>query len=87
MEKPMSTQKIPQTDSVQELAQFWDAHDLTDFEDQLEEITEPVFEREAVVRVRLQPKEVEAVKEVARLRGIDYLDLIREWVLEKVHTA
>ncbi len=83
----MSTQKIPQTDSVQELAQFWDAHDLTDFEDQLEEITEPVFEREAVVRVRLQPKEVEAVKEVARLRGIDYLDLIREWVLEKVHTA
>jgi predicted DNA binding CopG/RHH family protein len=87
MEKPMSTQKIPQTDSVQELAQFWDAHDLTDFEDQLEESTEPVFEREAVVRVRLQPKEVEAVKEVARLRGIDYLDLIREWVLEKVHTA
>jgi len=83
----MSTQKIPQTDSVQELAQFWDAHDLTDFEDQLEESTEPVFEREAVVRVRLQPKEVEAVKEVARLRGIDYLDLIREWVLEKVHTA
>jgi len=87
MEKPMSTQKIPQTDSVQELAQFWEAHDLTDFEDQLEESTEPVFEREAVVRVRLQPKEVEAVKEVARLRGIDYLDLIREWVLEKVHTA
>jgi predicted DNA binding CopG/RHH family protein len=87
MEKPMSTQKIPQTDSVQELAQFWDTHDLTDFEDQLEESREPVFEREAVVHVRLQPKEVEVVKEVARLRGIDYEDLIREWVLEKVHTA
>jgi hypothetical protein len=23
---------------------FWDTHDLTDFEDELEEVTEPVFE-------------------------------------------
>ena len=37
--------KIPETDSIQELASFWDTHDLTDFEDQLEEVTEPVFER------------------------------------------
>lgn len=36
---------IPQTDSVQELAHFWDTHDLTDLEGQLEEFTEPVFER------------------------------------------
>ena len=35
-------------DSVQELAQFWDTHELTDFEDQLEEVTEPVFERQEV---------------------------------------
>lgn len=83
----MSTQKIPQTDSIQELAQFWDTHDLTDFEEQLEEMTEPVFERETVVQIRLQPREVEAVKEVAKLQGVDYLDLIREWVLEKVRTA
>jgi hypothetical protein len=52
MEKPMGTQKIPQTDSVQELAHFWDNHDLTDFEDQLEEVTEPVFEQESEMRVR-----------------------------------
>ena len=83
----MSTQKIPQTDSIQELAQFWDTHDLTDFEDQLEEVEELVFERETVVQIRLQPKEVEAVKEVAKSQGIDYVDLIREWVLEKVRTA
>ena len=36
MEEPMSTNKIPQTDSIHELAQFWDTHDLTDFEEQLE---------------------------------------------------
>ncbi len=38
----MKTEALPQTDSIQELAQFWDTHDLTDFEEQLEEVTEPV---------------------------------------------
>jgi hypothetical protein len=28
---------IPKTDSVEELAQFWDTHDLTDFENELED--------------------------------------------------
>jgi len=40
----MKTQHLPKTDSIPELAQFWDTHDLTDFEDELEEVTEPVFE-------------------------------------------
>jgi predicted DNA binding CopG/RHH family protein len=83
----MNNQRIPQTDSIQELAQFWDSHDLTDFEEQLEEVTEPVFERETSVQIHLQPRELEAVKEAARLRGISYVDLLREWVLEKVHTS
>lgn len=83
----MNHQRIPQTNSIEELAQFWDTHDLTDFEDQLDEVTEPVFEQETVVQIHLQPKEIEAVKEAARLRGMSYVDLIREWVLEKVCTA
>jgi len=29
--------------SGQELAKFWDTHDITDFFDELEEISEPVF--------------------------------------------
>jgi hypothetical protein len=33
----MNTEIIPQTDSIQELAQFWDTHDLTDFEEQLKD--------------------------------------------------
>ena len=30
---------------LEELAEFWDTHDITDFEDELEEVKEPVFER------------------------------------------
>jgi len=56
MEEEMSKLGIPETDSIAELARFWDTHDLTDFEDQLEEVTEPVFLREMeIVRVPLQP--------------------------------
>jgi hypothetical protein len=46
MEPTMKGEKIPETDSIEELARFWDSHDLTDFEDQLEEVTDPVFQGE-----------------------------------------
>ncbi len=76
---------IPQTDSIQELAHFWDTHDLTDFEDQLEEVHEPVFERR-IVQVELKPREIEALRRLARSQGISHENLIREWVLERIHT-
>ena len=85
MEKPMSSHKIPETDSIQELARFWDMHDLTDFEDQLAEVKERVFERETVVRIHLQGKEAEAVKKLADSKGVGKAELIRQWVLEKIH--
>jgi len=83
----MNHPKIPPTDSIQELAHFWDMHDLTDFEDQLEEVTELVFERETVLTIHLQPEEAEAVRELAKYRGISYNDLIREWVLERINLS
>jgi hypothetical protein len=46
METTMTTNQLPQTDSIQELAHFWDTHDLTDYEAELEEVKEPVFKRE-----------------------------------------
>lgn len=87
MEKPMNTQKIPQTDSIQELAQFWDTHDLTEFEDDLEEVTEPIFDRDTVVKIHLPSKQADALKELADAKGVDSADLIREWVLEKVQPS
>jgi hypothetical protein len=34
---PMNKSELPRTDSIDELARFWDIHSLTDFEDELEE--------------------------------------------------
>jgi len=84
MERTMNNPKIPETDSIQQLAHFWDTHDLTDFEDELEEVSDSVFEREPVIKVPLLPDEAEAVRQLAKSRGIPYPDLIRQWVREKI---
>lgn len=80
----MNSLEIPQTDSIQELARFWDTHDPTDFEEQLEEVSETVFERKTAVRIQLEPEQIEAVNEIARSKGVGSADLIREWILEKI---
>jgi predicted DNA binding CopG/RHH family protein len=87
MEEPMNTNKIPQTDSIHELAQFWDTHDITYFEGQLEEVTEPVFEREKVVQVHLSTKDAETVESMAQSQGLNPGDLIRTWIMEKVQPS
>jgi hypothetical protein len=74
MEKPMNTPKIPHTDSIAELARFWDTHDLTDFEDELEEVPESVFEcrAEETVTIHLPAPELEAVKRLAKAKGMGH---------------
>jgi len=80
----MKKSKLPKTDSIQELADFWDNHDLTDFEDELEELAEPVFVRGAAIKVLLESGEVEAVEQMARAKGVSREELIRGWVLQKL---
>lgn len=80
----MSTQKLPKTDSIKELAQFWDSHDLQDFEGQLEEVPESVFDRCAVIPLSLESAEAEAVRKLAEAKGLADAELIRSWVLEKI---
>lgn len=87
MEKSMNSSQLPKTDSIQELAQFWDSHELTDFKDQLEEVKQPVFKRESTVRIDLQPGEIKAVTEIANSKGIKSTELIREWILERIGTT
>jgi hypothetical protein len=86
MVEPMNRPEIPQTDSIQELARFWDTHDVTDFADQLEEVTDSVFERQATITLRLEPQEAEAVRRIAESAGMDSVALIQRWVRERIET-
>ncbi len=87
MEETMKNQQLPKTDSIQELAQFWDTHDLTDFEDELEEVTDPVFESSTVIPLNLESDEAKAVRRIAEAEGIADAELIRGWVREKIHAG
>jgi hypothetical protein len=84
MERAMKKSKLPKTDSIQELAEFWDTHDLTNFEDDLEEIAEPVFVRGNAIKVHLESPEAEAVQQLAQAKGVSREELIYAWVLEKL---
>ena len=86
MEKAIKIRRMPQSDSVEELARFWDTHDLTDFEDQLEEVTEPIFARQkaTAVTIPLRPKEVQTLRRIAKSQGVDDAALLQQWILERL---
>jgi len=80
----MKKSKLPKTDSIQELAEFWDTHDLTNFEEELEEVAEPVFVRGTAIKVPLESRQIEAVEQMAQAKGVSREELIRAWVLQKL---
>ena len=89
MEKMTRRQKLPSTNSIEELAKFWDTHDLTDFEGDLEEVSEPVFvQKEGTsLRIELQPTEVEHLRKIARSKRVKDSTLIRQWIVERLHES
>ncbi len=85
----MTNNRIPNTDSIEELARFWDTHDLTDFEDELVEVIEPVFVRDenAVLQLYFRKSEFERLSQLAQAKGIDSTSLAQDWVLERLKAA
>jgi hypothetical protein len=84
MEKNMKKSRLPNSDSIQELAAFWDTHDLTEFEDELEEVSRPVFMRVKPIEIKLEPREAKAVQQMAKAKGVSREELIRAWVLQEI---
>jgi hypothetical protein len=76
--------RIPTTDSIEELARFWDSHDVTDFEAELEEVSGAVLARPVAIPVPLTPTERDALRRIAMSRGVAEATLILEWVKEKL---
>jgi hypothetical protein len=74
-------------DSIEELARFWDTHDLTDFEGNLEEVRQPVFVRAkgTVLTVSLKASEAQRLKRIASSEGLKDTALLRKWIVERLH--
>jgi len=82
MEKAMKKTKLPRIDSIDALAKFWDTHDVTEFEGDLVEVTEPVFVRANTIRVPLAKREAKAVERLAKANGVSVGEMVRGWVLQ-----
>ena len=78
--------KIPKFKSDQEAAQFWDTHSLIEFEDDLELAKEKVFVKpeKQVMTIRVDKKLANALKIIAREKGINYSTLARMWLIERI---
>ena len=89
MEKTMRRTKLPHTDSIEELARFWDTHDLTDFEEDLEETSDRVFVRAkgTSLSIALQPAEAQHLRKIARSKGVKENTVLRQWILERLHES
>jgi hypothetical protein len=80
----MKKSRLPKTDSIRKLAEYWDSHDLTEIEDELEEVTEPVFVRDTTIKVPLKAHEAAEVERMARAKGVSPEELVHTWVVQRV---
>jgi hypothetical protein len=89
MEKTIKRRRLPDTDSVEELAAFWDHHDLTDFENCLEEAPEPVFvhAKGASVCIQLRPAEAQHLTKIARSKGVRETTVLRQWIRQRLQES
>nr|VFJ48110.1 MAG: hypothetical protein BECKFM1743A_GA0114220_1005510 [Candidatus Kentron sp. FM]VFJ48771.1 MAG: hypothetical protein BECKFM1743C_GA0114222_1006310 [Candidatus Kentron sp. FM]VFK09434.1 MAG: hypothetical protein BECKFM1743B_GA0114221_101053 [Candidatus Kentron sp. FM] len=78
---------LPETDSISELAAFWQAHDLTDFDDKLEEVPGPVFIRTRQIILPLSTVDATALHVIASQQRISEAELVSRWVHERLQTG
>ena len=81
--------KVPKFKTYEEEAHFWDTHNVTDFEDETENV-DIVFElskpRNETLMVRIQKDFKEKLEKVARRKGLNVSTLARMWLMEKLQT-
>ena len=84
----MSKPKIPTFSSVQEEAEFWDTHVLSDYLDELEIVSggyQPTpGEVKTVMTIRVAPSLKEQIETIARSYDIPASSLVRMWIVEKI---
>jgi hypothetical protein len=77
--------RIPDFKSVEEEAEFWDTHDLTDFLDELRPVRVRFSPNLSTgMTVRLDPADREALGRIAAEQGVGPSTLVRMWIKERL---
>ena len=91
----MTKKRLPEFNSEEEEARFWDTHDTIEYLDEFKsveiEVTPELEERiltkrelKKQVTLRLDPAQIENVKRIASRKGLPYQTLIRMWITEAI---
>ena len=76
---------VPEFQSREEEAAFWDTHDVTDYLDELRPIRVRFAPNlSAGMTVRLDPGDREALGKIAAEREVDPSTLVRMWIKERL---
>ena len=81
--------ELPQFSSEKEFIDWIDTHDTSEYMDSWEEVTEEIkvqrtSRKKQSVGLDLNPRDLDAIKQVAKTRGIPYKTLIQNWLIEKL---
>ncbi len=73
--------------SIEEAAEFWDSHDLSDYWDLTREAEFEVDIQRRVFLTALEPELAKRLTDCARKQGVSTETLINVWLSEKLGTA
>jgi len=78
--------KVPRFRSLEEEAEFWDAHSPLDYPDYWKEVKRVKVERplDHILGVRLDAQVIGELADIARQKGIGPSTLARMWLMERL---
>ncbi len=75
--------RIPNFKNRQEMAKWWDNHDLADYQDEFKTVKAKFSKNlSSTLNVRLEPKTIEKIRQQAHKKGLGPTTLARMWILE-----
>ena len=81
--------RIPDFKSRQEMAEWWDTHDVADHLDELKPVkvrfAKKLSHLSETLHIRLDPEDVVKLRQEAHKKGIGPTTLVRMWVREHLH--
>ncbi len=79
--------RIPRFSSIEEMAEFWDTHDASEYQDEREpvefEIAKPL-KSTWILSIPLDKETFDAFQAVAKPKGLGASTLARMWMLEEL---
>src|SRR4051812_9130297 len=78
---------IPDFATIEEMAEFWDTHDASEYQDELEpvefEVAKPL-KQTWMLSIRIDEETFYALKAIAKPKGLGASTLARMWILEEL---